>query len=179
MSLSNETTRKLIHTRKIECNGYLREDKLWDIEATLMDTKSYDSQNSFKGTVKAGKAIHDMKILVTLDQSMEIKEIQAVTNSAPYPLCPHVTKNFQRLKGLKIASGWKKNIIKLLGKTEGCTHLVELLNTIATTAFQTIYPYSKNKVTTVKEKPKLLNKCYAYSENSPIVKKLFPNFYKP
>ena len=86
----------------------------------------------------------------------------------------------QKKKEVEVSNKQKKvTSIKLLGKTEGCTHLVELLNTIATTAFQTIYPYSINKVTTVKEKPKLLNKCYAYSENSPIVKKLFPDFYKP
>ena len=119
------------------------------------------------------------KIKVTLDQTMVIREVLAVTNSAPYPLCPHVTKNFQRLKGLQIAPGWKKNINKLLGGTEGCTHLVELLNTVATTAFQSIYPYSRNKESKIKTKPKLLNKCYAYSENSLVVKKLFPSFYKP
>tara|TARA_B100001123_G_scaffold280495_1_gene312455 strand:+ start:549 stop:1088 length:540 start_codon:yes stop_codon:yes gene_type:complete len=179
MKATYKSRRKLIHTRKIESNGYLREDNFWDIEAILIDTKSYESNNSFKGKIKSGEPIHHMKIIVTLDQSMIIKDIEAKTNSAPYPVCPQVTTNFQSLKGIQIAPGWKKNIRKLLGGTKGCTHLVELLNTIATTAFQTIYPYSKKIETEIKTKPILLNKCYAYSEKSPIVKKLFPNYYKP
>ena len=40
MPLPNPVPRKLMHTRAIECNGYEREDGLWDIEAHLTDTKT-------------------------------------------------------------------------------------------------------------------------------------------
>ena len=48
--------------------------------------------------------------------------------------------HFQRLVGLRIKSGWTQKVKELLGGVEGCTHLVELLGPVATTAFQTIYP---------------------------------------
>ena len=41
MPLTTPAGRRLMHTRSIECRGYEREDGLWDIEAHLVDTKTY------------------------------------------------------------------------------------------------------------------------------------------
>ena len=35
------TTRRHMHTRSIECSGYLRDDGLWEVEAWLRDTKPF------------------------------------------------------------------------------------------------------------------------------------------
>ena len=42
MPLENPVKRECLHSRNIVCNGFLRNDGLWDIEARLIDTKSYD-----------------------------------------------------------------------------------------------------------------------------------------
>ncbi|WP_322099492.1 DUF2889 domain-containing protein [Haematospirillum sp. 15-248] len=57
-----DTPRSLIHTRRIECLGYLRQDGLWDVEASLHDTKTYDFSNRDRGTIKAGEPLHGMTI---------------------------------------------------------------------------------------------------------------------
>ncbi|MFM2112911.1 MAG: hypothetical protein RLZZ271_1571, partial [Pseudomonadota bacterium] len=36
------TGRRLTHSRRIDCAGYRRDDGLWDIEITLIDTKPQD-----------------------------------------------------------------------------------------------------------------------------------------
>ena len=60
MPLSKPALRKHLHNRNIECKGYEREDGLWDIEAHLVDTKTYSFENHDRGTVASGKPVHDM-----------------------------------------------------------------------------------------------------------------------
>ncbi|MCB2029356.1 MAG: DUF2889 domain-containing protein, partial [Rhodoferax sp.] len=51
------------------------EDGLWDIEATLTDTKAYTWRSADKGDLPPGTPIHDMVIRLTLDDSLTIKAI--------------------------------------------------------------------------------------------------------
>jgi len=44
-SNANGVRRRHMHTRTIECNGYLRDDGLWEVEARLRDVKPF-SQNA-------------------------------------------------------------------------------------------------------------------------------------
>jgi len=54
MPLPAATPREPIHTRRIEMQGYLRQDGLWDIEGRLTDGKSYAFKNDYRGEVKVG-----------------------------------------------------------------------------------------------------------------------------
>ena len=38
-----------MHTRTVECRGYLRDDGLWDIEGHMTDTKPFDIPNEDRG----------------------------------------------------------------------------------------------------------------------------------
>ena len=59
MPLSKPSKRKLLHTRKVTCEGYLRDDGLMDIEGHLVDTKSYDFPNNDRGGhIPAGEPLH-------------------------------------------------------------------------------------------------------------------------
>ena len=51
MPLEKPHPRKHIHTRDIQCLGYQRDDGLWDIEGTIMDTKTYSFDNIDRGGV--------------------------------------------------------------------------------------------------------------------------------
>lgn len=42
MPLPNSTPRKKMHHRRIDCESYLRDDGLWDVEAQMRDTRIYD-----------------------------------------------------------------------------------------------------------------------------------------
>ena len=58
MALSRPARREHIHSRDIRCRGFRREDGLWDIEATLEDTKTYSFANRDRGGIAAGEPIH-------------------------------------------------------------------------------------------------------------------------
>ena len=179
MSLPSPAPRKPIHTRKIEIHGYQREDGLWDIEAHLTDTKSYDFPNRFRGTIRAGEPIHDMSLRITLDDAGVIQEATAVSKETPFAICPAAAESYERLKGLRIAAGWSRQLKERIGGTEGCTHLTTLLKEAATVAFQTIFPLRERERASQPpaKKPVLLNSCYAFASDSDVVKERWPDFY--
>ena len=192
MPLSTPTARKSLHNREISCMGFHRSDGLWEIEGRLTDRKNYSFENETRGAVNAGDPVHDMWIRITLDDNLLIINVEAATDASPYSICPDITKNFNRLKGITIGPGWRRLVQSRVGGVYGCTHLVELLGPIATTAYQTIFSkkaesiknpnLNQSKINTVKSRntrqPRLVNTCHAFSENSTVVKKIWPNYYK-
>jgi Protein of unknown function (DUF2889) len=169
-----------MHHRRVECRGYLRDDGLWDIEGHLVDTKPYDMPNPDRGgTIRAGEPLHEMWIRLTVDTDLLVHEVEAKTDFGPYHLCGDIAPQFEALVGLRIASGWTLKTRELLGGIKGCTHLVELLGPIATTAFQSVYPArAKREAAAARTgKPGLIDSCHAYRSDGPVVKERWPEHY--
>ncbi|MGI9332069.1 MAG: DUF2889 domain-containing protein [Gammaproteobacteria bacterium] len=178
MPLSPPIAREHVHTREIECRGYRRQDGLWDIEGHLTDAKTYGFVNRDRGRVEAGEPVHEMWLRITIDESLLIHDIEAVTDASPYRMCPDITPQFQRLKGLRIGPGWNRSVHQRVGGVEGCTHLVELLRPLATTAFQTLVAArSRQHERTRTGRPRWLDTCHAHATASPVVKVRWPEFY--
>ena len=103
--------------------------------------------------------------------------------ASPYRVCPEIVPNFKKLVGLRIGGGWNRKARKLLGGTEGCTHLVELLGPLATTAFQSIRSYQRKRQREMEEVPApdgrrfIINTCHAWSDKGVVVKSWAPEFY--
>ena len=179
----NNVKGQLLHNRNISLKGYIRHDNLFEIEAELMDTKNYDFQNHDRGTIKKNEPIHQMKIKLVLDKNLLVLDAEAKTLNSPYSICKNANSNFRKIIGLQIKSGWKREVTKLIGGTNGCTHITELLSSVATAAFQTIYPYkskqnNKNKISQNQKKPLLLGTCHAFNTKSEVVKRLWPKWYE-
>jgi hypothetical protein len=169
-----------MHHRTVHCTGYLRDDGLWDIEGHLVDTKTYDMPNEERpGGIPAGEPLHEMWVRLTVDTDLLVHEVEARTDHGPYSVCGDIVENFQRLKGVAIKAGWTRKTRELLGGTKGCTHLVELLGPVATTAFQTVYAAraKREAEAPLRHKPPLLDSCHAYAADGPIVKRRWPRFY--
>lgn len=179
MPLSPPAARKHVHTRQIDCRGFQRDDGLWDIEARIVDTKTYTFPNHDRGQIAAGEPLHDMWLRVTLDDDMVIQAIEAVTDASPFTICGEVTPNYQRLVGLSIGAGFTARVKQTLGGTEGCTHLVELLRPLATTAYQTLHARreKKRKAANTGERPRILDTCYALRSDGPVVAREWPEFH--
>jgi len=198
MPLTPPQPREALHKRSIEINGYRRADGLYDLEAHLTDTKTFGQTNYDRGYIAAGEPVHDMWLRLTIDETMQIVGVDAVSDKTPYMMCPSAAPNFSRLIGLRIKTGFLRDANLLVGGTMGCTHLRELLQQMATTAFQTINPAKvrqemrdegadevpgSDKVDArITEKmggpPKILNTCLAYSDTGPVVKRRWPELYK-
>ena len=182
--------RELLHLRDITCRGYQREDGLFDIEGYVQDTKTYSYPNQFRKRLDPGDYVHDMGLRLTLNAAFEVVGVQAEMRGTPYGMCPDILPNFQRLVGLKIGRGWQRRVRERIGGVNGCTHLVELLQPVATTAFQTIGSavYRKNRMAgeveedaqqRVQRRPWMLNSCHTWAESSPVVERYFPAFHRP
>jgi hypothetical protein len=180
MPLSKPAARKHIHTRDIKCLGFERDDGLWDIEGRLTDTKTYSFENHDRGGIAAGEPIHDMLIRLTLTGDMVVTAAEALTESSPFSMCGDVTQSFSQLVGLKVGPGWRKAVAEAMGGVHGCTHLRDLLmGPMAVTAFQTIFPARKKRGEPGPgKKSPLIDTCYAFRSNGPVVKVRWPEFYE-
>ena len=180
MPLSPPESRTLIHNRTIECYGYERADGLWDIEGHLVDSKTHTHSRRNGGRERAaGQPVHSMWLRLTIDLDLLIHDAEAVTDEGPYPTCGAITPNFKALKGATIGPGWRKKTLELLGGIKGCTHLVELLGPIGTTAFQATGRAREkhNAGKKVVKKPYQINSCHIYKDDSAAVLERWPQHY--
>ena len=178
MPLPQSAPRNKIHDRQVECHGYLRDDGLWDIEGHLVDTKTYSFTTSHRGEVPAGVPVHEMWLRITVDDELLIHEVDAVMDYHPYTICPQITANFKRLKGLRIGRGFRRKVSEQVGTVEGCVHLQELLGPMATTAFQTLAGHRfKSAKQDPDYRPPFLNTCHAHASTSVVVKEFWPRWY--
>jgi hypothetical protein len=197
MPLSQPQDRELLHSRDIVLRGYRRADGLYDIEAQLTDTKSYGSASHDRGYIAAGEPIHGMWLRLTVDEQRCIVACEAASDYTPYAICPAAAPNFSRLAGLRIRPGFLREAAKRVGGTVGCTHLRELLQQLATTAYQTIDPARARREAAAAGEvdqpgsdrldvriaakmggpPAILNTCIAYGTESPVVLRRWPDLY--
>jgi hypothetical protein len=174
--------RKLKHTRTVLVEGFERGDGLWDIDGWLTDIKTYSFPNRDRGEIKAGEPLHGMGLRLTIDEAMLIHDAVAVTDFAPVSICPNITPSFKQLIGMKIKPGFNNAVKEKLGGVKGCTHLVELLGPMATTAFQTLVARRFEKMASEIKKdptrpPRLMDSCHSWAADGPIIAREFPQFY--
>jgi hypothetical protein len=197
MPLSPPVGRQLLHTRRVTCQGFFREDGLWDIEGRITDEKTYEHANEWRGALKPGDFVHDMSIRLTLDDKFTIVDVEAVTDKSPYRICGEVASDFRKLIGLRIGGGFHREVRARLGGVHGCTHIVELLGPVATTAFQTVSsgkareldrahrakgghvsePADADAPAKPPRKPYVIDTCHAWAADGPVVRRWAPAFY--
>lgn len=186
MPLSKPMPRKPLHTRTIKCDGFEREDGLWDIEARMEDIKHYAFDNKFRGKVEAGEPLHEMYLRITMDENLEVKDIEAHIDHYPFTGCPNITVDYKKLIGVKIGIGWRRAIKQRLGGKLGCTHLTELLPVMATVSIQTMIPVIMKRrreaaeeagIDAKKPRPPMLDSCHSWASDGPNVKEFAPEFY--
>ncbi len=179
MPLPAAKPRKHLHTRRIHCEGFKREDGLWDIEARLIDDKTYSMENYYRGEIGPGTPIHDMTLRVSIDIDFKIHEVSASMDDTPFGICPKAVSRMERLEGLQIGPGWMAEAADRIGQASGCTHLYEMLRSIATTGYQTLHHEleAREKQKSQREQPGILNRCVALASDSPVVEFYWPDFY--
>lgn len=181
MPLPPPAPREHVHTRRVECHGYRRADGLWEIEGHMKDTRSADVDLRHDArTVRAGEALHDMSVRIVIDDAMTILAVEAAQDAAPTRICGGAVAPMQRLVGLRIAAGFTNAVKQRLGGAQGCTHLMELMWPIATTAYQTLSGARIDKLLAPAEpgrRPEKLDSCWAYGAERELVRKLWPEHY--
>lgn len=183
MPLSPPVARKRLHKRVITLEGYRRDDGLFDIEGHLVDTKDYDFDNSWRGRVAAGTAVHNMRLRLTVDDGMTVRDVDAALDAGPHHVCADITPAYKVLIGERIKPGWNLRVRELLGGVRGCVHLVEMLGPIGTIAYQTMGPTRAQSRREAAEgvapgkRPARIDTCHALAADGEVVKARWPEFY--
>jgi len=172
-----EVERELTHTRRIRYEGYKRADGLWDIEAHLNDVKNHDYRLK-TGVRRAGQAIHDMWVRITIDRRFNVVAAVASSDAVPYPEgCEKIAPDYGRLAGLNLMKGFRKNVHELFGGVRGCTHITEMLGGLPTAAIQT-FAGEMPEESENGPKPFQLDQCHALETSTETVRKWYPKWYR-
>jgi hypothetical protein len=178
--INDSLTRQELHFRRIDMRGWKRSDDMFEVEGSVTDRKphAFKVPNGPK-VVLANEPIHDMSVRLIFDQDMLVHDVITFTNAAPYIDCYAAGTSLQALKGMRIAAGWSAEVIRRLGGVHSCTHLMQLLIPMGTTAFQTLTMLRMQQpdVLDIEGKPVKVNSCYAYADDRNVVMHKWPSFY--
>ncbi|MBF5096503.1 DUF2889 domain-containing protein [Azospirillum sp. INR13] len=130
--------RRPVHRRVVACDAYQRDDGLFDVEATVTDTKPFPLGLPMR-VVPADSPLHQMTLRLAVDRQYVIHEVEVRTEHAPYHTCYPIGDRYQKLIGLAIGPGFMRSVRGLFGGALGCTHLTELLGPISTVVFQALW----------------------------------------
>ncbi|AEI82351.1 hypothetical protein CNE_BB1p09390 (plasmid) [Cupriavidus necator N-1] len=176
--------RILMHTRTVTFSGYMRDDDLWDLEARLSDVRGYDSLGLDDHSIQAGEPVHDMRICATLDSNLVIHGMTCTMAARPVLTCERAQAALQGFIGLTMGKGWRREIEAHMGGAMGCTHLRELLFSMATAAYQTIPVYHAQLVRKGEraadkqdEAPRHLGQCMTWELSGDLVRRLHPQYF--
>jgi hypothetical protein len=178
MPLPLSTPRTEMHVRMLEMRGFRRDDGLYDIEGHLVDRKSQPLDIDTRHYA-AGVPVHDMWVRLVVDEDLVVHDIVASSDVTPHGVCREATETLRVMVGERIASGWSNKVKERLGGKASCTHLMEMLMPLATTAYQTLTHVRVSRPDKLDRngRPVKVDSCYAFASEREVVKRRWPAFY--
>jgi hypothetical protein len=174
-----KTSRCELHRRQVDSRLYERSDGLYEVEASLVDTKS----EPFLGLlatapIAPGEALHDILVTLVLDEAMVVHGARVEMRSTPFKRCGGVVDTLAPLRGLQIGTGWNRQVRERLGGCASCAHVVELLSQMATTAYQGLSSRRMLRMHLPESEPlrrARVDSCYAFAADGEVVRELWPH----
>lgn len=164
-----------LHQRRIEHLTWLHADGALRIESRLVDTKGYDTTIGFGRYLPVGKAVHDMGIIVTVEQDWRIRDINLQMFATPFDSCPGVIQAFESLRGESMGAGWNSLLSERFGGAGGCRHLVDMLRAMATVVFQARHRGGDWMESAIND---FTDSCYAFRSDGEVVPRLLEEVLK-
>jgi hypothetical protein len=185
MNLPPPQSRQMVHERRVITRGFLRDDGLWDIEGEIIDEKGYESVDRERGTLPVGTPYHNMCARLTVDDELKIHAVATSMPATPFAYCQGANDPAQFLVGKSLTRGFRRAVEDTIGDVRSCTHLKDLIMSMATTAYQTIFSYRSqfmpelaNETFNPDTPPFFINRCRTWEESTPVVAKYYPKFYR-
>jgi hypothetical protein len=173
-------TRRPLQRRALDVQVFARDDGLFDVEASLTDTKTHDVPLAGVPR-KAGEPIHQMRLLLTVDAQLTITAAASETLWMPYPgACNEHGDAYACLAGLNLMKGFRQAVAERLGGTRGCTHLTELCQVLPTAVIQAM----AGSVIDTREgdadgnPPFQLDRCHALRRDGATVATFYPRWHQ-
>ncbi|MFT3816572.1 MAG: DUF2889 domain-containing protein [Rubrivivax sp.] len=176
MPFSEAQPRREIHHRTIDMHAYARDDGLFDVEAHLVDRKPYTFHRfANPRPVAAGVPLHDLRVRLTLDAALVVRAVEASSDTTPYGVCKEAEATLSVLVGEPVRSGWSSRVKQQLRGSASCTHLMEMLLTMGTTALQGIRSLRSEPVRDVEAAVHKIDSCYAFARHREVVRRIWPH----
>lgn len=177
-----DVAREEMHHRLVDMRGYRRDDGLFEVEGRVTDRKPEDFVPGGVGeTVPAGQPIHDMGVRLVFDANLIVRDVIPFMDSHPYPVCLGGGLALRSMIGVSIGSGWSREVRARLGGARSCTHLMEILIPMATTALQTMTVERRDRPEPLDAngRPRKIDTCYAYAAHQEPVRLRWPEHHRP
>jgi hypothetical protein len=184
-NLMSGSSRRHVHTRSICVDVFVREDGLWDIEAELVDLKAKDFKLA-TGVRRIGDPLHEMKLAVTIDAKLTIRDAKATMTWTPYsPYCTAAAPDYSQLIGLNFGQDYRRHVRERLGGVHGCSHLTELaqvLPSVAVQGFANEIYFTRDAADVEPDsdqrKPFQIDRCHALKSSAEAVAQYYPRWYR-
>ncbi len=181
--MSENIEREELHHRQLDLRFYKRRDGLYEVEGRLVDTKSHPFRRQLApGDTPPGQPIHDIVVRLVVDDSLLVHDALAFMVATPFGVCRGAVDTLAPLKGLRIGKGWNKLVREHLAGAASCSHILELMGPLATTAMQGLAPQRIAQINQPGNEAMRLAKvdsCYAYSAGREVVAALWPHLHRP
>lgn len=174
---ASKSPRQRVHTRRIEIEGFRRDDGLLELDACLRDVKDLDYPIA-SGVRRAGDPVHEMRVRITIDAAFNIVDAEACSDWVPYPGgCDTIGPAYRNLIGLNLVRGFRRTVAEMFADVRGCSHITELLFSLPTAAIQTFATFRRDNEDHG-EKPFQLDRCHALETGSETVRRYYPKWYR-
>ncbi|MQA17102.1 MAG: DUF2889 domain-containing protein [Pseudonocardiaceae bacterium] len=127
--------------------------------------------------------IHDLRLEATITvPDLVIREVSGHAEHQPYDQCALTVAPLAKLRGLSLQRGYRRQVMELLGGTQGCSHFLTLALELSAANVLSIYLRMRAQVRNTPEnradgtwaraglqvEPGLMNACLALAANSPV-----------
>ena len=173
-------TRQLKHRRQIDVQVFARADGLWEVDATLTDTKTREARMA-DGIRAAGTPIHDMLLRLVVNPQFDILEAGSQTRWMPYNgVCDQHGDVYGRLVGLNLLQDFRKALRQRVGGVLGCTHITELAQVLPTAVVQGFVGEVLDTRGTAEgaRQPFQIDRCHALRSDGEVVRQHHPRWYR-
>ncbi len=168
-----------IHERRLVIQSYPVNDGGILVEGWLRDVRLVKI-NHWDGHERQPGVVHWMCVRLLLGGwPLTIQDAEAEMPGIPHELCHENQESVKKVIGVKIVSGYSNEIRRLLGGTNGCTHLTHLIVTMGPAALHGFWTRQAqnplpevNAIEEIPDLPYLINSCYLWREDGPLIEKI-------
>ncbi len=173
--------RQLKHRRQIDVQVFARGDGLWEVDATLCDTKTRVAQMA-EGPRPAGTPIHDMLLRLVVNEKLDILQAGSDTRWMPYSgICNEHGDAYAKLVGLNLLQDFRKRLRERVGGVLACTHITELAQVLPTAVVQAFAGEVIDTRGTAEgaQQPFQIDRCHALRSSGEAVRIHYPRWHRP
>jgi hypothetical protein len=162
---------KEYNTRTIEVSTYEYGNERLVIEGRLTDHRSQETHFVPSG-IKPPGIMHQIVVKLLVDKTtLEIVDVHGELPVFPNEDCLDTISGTESLKGLRITSGFTAKVKALGGNGKGCSHMIELLISMAYSALQgqIAYRQAESPISTSETVDMMADSCWTWRSEGPLV----------